>query len=559
MARRRYRLFTVLAVVIVFLLFRTLQNSWSIQADRQVLAQPAFEPQAAAPELAEHATDGDTTPPDTPPNTPNVPAYPEARPGPDRVAQKVDVDKGEKPLLQSGSKDEPVELVEPAPSHDAPLEHEPLDGPDDATTTDGQPSEPIPSKVHWKQPKAFYPLPKKSIITLPTAKAKPIPKIQYQFDAESQAAETTRLQRLAAVRKELRRSWAGYKKYAWMHDELRPVTNLSKDPFCGWAATLVDSLDTLWIAGLKDDFDEAAQAVKEIDFTFTQRRQIPVFETVIRYLGGLIGAYDVSGGASGGYGFLLDKAQELAEILIGVFDTPNRMPILYYKWQPHFTNQPQRAGEVGMAELATLSLEFTRLAQLTAQHKYYDAIDRITEALIGLQKQGTLIPGLFPENLDASGCNETATKTRNETLRKAANAKAQKDEKKTSVQGGSWNMESADSAAASFDRSNERPAADDDRLQRRTDDSLSFARQDEVDAALANTRVQETKPKPNPQNSLGTAASSPSENDDPECVPQSDLAPALYRPQNFHVGGAQDSAYEYFPKVSYNAPLLCAR
>jgi hypothetical protein len=34
---------------------------------------------------------------------------------------------------------------------------------------------------------------------------------------------------------------------AWGKDELRPIEGGFKTPFCGWAATMVDSLDTLWI------------------------------------------------------------------------------------------------------------------------------------------------------------------------------------------------------------------------------------------------------------------------------------------------------------------------
>jgi mannosyl-oligosaccharide alpha-1,2-mannosidase len=83
--------------------------------------------------------------------------------------------------------------------------------------------------------------------------------------------------------------------------------------------------------GLKEEFEEALKGIKKIDFTTSRRKDIPVFETVIRYLGGLIGAYDVSGAK---YKVLLDKACELADILMGTFDTPNRMPLTYYLWAP---------------------------------------------------------------------------------------------------------------------------------------------------------------------------------------------------------------------------------
>ena len=127
------------------------------------------------------------------------------------------------------------------------------------------------------------------------------------------------------------KSWQGYKEKAWMHDELSPVSGGFRDPFAGWGATFVDTLDTLWIMGLKDEFDEAMQAVDKIDFTTSPRADIPLFETTIRYLGGLLAAYDIAGMK---HEVLLRKAVELAEVLMGAFDTPNRMPITYYYWRP---------------------------------------------------------------------------------------------------------------------------------------------------------------------------------------------------------------------------------
>jgi mannosyl-oligosaccharide alpha-1,2-mannosidase len=47
------------------------------------------------------------------------------------------------------------------------------------------------------------------------------------------------------------------------------------------------------------------------------------------------------------------------------------------------------------AELGTLSLEFTRLSQLTHNSKYYDAVQRIAD-LFTAQQNKTSVPGLFP-------------------------------------------------------------------------------------------------------------------------------------------------------------------
>lgn len=84
------------------------------------------------------------------------------------------------------------------------------------------------------------------------------------------------------------------------------------------------------------------------------------------------------------------------------------MPVLYYNWKPTFASQPHRAStRAGTAELGSMAMEFTRLAQLTKEPRYYDAVARITNALEEFQNRGTGLGGVFPGDLDASGCNWT--------------------------------------------------------------------------------------------------------------------------------------------------------
>ena len=51
-----------------------------------------------------------------------------------------------------------------------------------------------------------------------------------------------------------------------MKDEVAPISGGSRTTFGGWAATLVDTLDTLWIMDMKSEFDEAVAAVDTLDF-----------------------------------------------------------------------------------------------------------------------------------------------------------------------------------------------------------------------------------------------------------------------------------------------------
>ena len=64
-------------------------------------------------------------------------------------------------------------------------------------------------------------------------------------------------------------TWAAYTKYAWGYDEIRPISKKGKlwwSPYRS-GATLIDSLDTLWIMGMKDEFKAAVEyVIKNIHF-----------------------------------------------------------------------------------------------------------------------------------------------------------------------------------------------------------------------------------------------------------------------------------------------------
>ncbi|KAF7936531.1 uncharacterized protein EAE97_007897 [Botrytis byssoidea] len=250
-------------------------------------------------------------------------------------------------------------------------------------------------KTHWSKLPERYPV--TSYIPLPTGKAKKIPQIQSAPPKEDAAQKEERLERLAAVKESFVHSWEGYKAHAWLRDEVSPLSGSWKDTFGGWAATLVDSLDTLWIMGLKEDFEIAVRSIEGIDFTTTEQKDINVFETTIRYMGGFLAAYDISGAQ---YPILLLKAVEVAELLMSCFDTPNRMPIPRWDWQKYLEGEDQVAPRrVLVSEPGSLSLEFTRLSQLTGNPKYYDAVQCISDEFEKSQNS-TRYPGLWPVSID---------------------------------------------------------------------------------------------------------------------------------------------------------------
>jgi len=185
----------------------------------------------------------------------------------------------------------------------------------------------ITSPVEWKHIPQRYPVP--SMIALPQGSPAPIPPIQHSFGVETEHNREERLRRQEAVKAAFVHSWEDYKKHAWLQDEVTPLSAGYKNTFGNRGATLVDAMDTLLVMGLQDDFELALRAVEKIDFSTTAEPILNVFETNIRYLGGLLSAYDLSGAK---HPVLLDKAVQLGDMLYGAFDTPNRLPITRWDW-----------------------------------------------------------------------------------------------------------------------------------------------------------------------------------------------------------------------------------
>lgn len=333
---RRYRIFLILAVFTIFFLYHfTNVRDWDSSSKISVdslrnfgqngagTVPPTSIAKAAAPKVSP-AVDTIVSPPPAPvltvPDEAPAAKAPDVSPSPEGIASPTT----QVPAAESTAAPEIAFIPPPR------IEEEEF-GQTGQGRLEVEPVENAPPRAHWTKQEEHFPLSLESLISLPTGKPKDIPKIQHVFAKESADKKTDRERRLASVTEAFQTTWSSYRQYAWMNDELSPVSGGSRNPFCGWAATLVDSLDTLWIMGLKEEFEIAANAVRSIDFTVSLRKDIPLFETVIRYLGGLIAAYDLSDGQ---YEGLLEKAVELAEVLMGVFDTPNRMPQTFYNWAP---------------------------------------------------------------------------------------------------------------------------------------------------------------------------------------------------------------------------------
>src|SRR5439155_3167382 len=96
------------------------------------------------------------------------------------------------------------------------------------------------------------------------------------------------------VHAELRRAWRAYKRFAWGHDELHPLTNSFGEFFDDArpvGLTIVEALDTLYLMGLDDELEDGVDWIRDhLDFAAVAQ-PVQVFETNIRMVGGLLSGY----------------------------------------------------------------------------------------------------------------------------------------------------------------------------------------------------------------------------------------------------------------------------
>src|SRR6478735_4069970 len=173
-------------------------------------------------------------------------------------------------------------------------------------------------------------------------------------------AEAARL--AASVKTEFLHAWGGYKRYAWGHDALKPLSKAPQDWYAqSLLMTPVDALDTMVLMGLDDEAKETRELIAT-RLSFDKDLTVKHFEVVIRVLGGLLSAYQLTGDER-----LLKLAEDLGARMLPAFDTPTGLP---------YVNINLRTGkgsgtDSNPAEAGTLLLEYGTLSRLTGNPVYY--------------------------------------------------------------------------------------------------------------------------------------------------------------------------------------------
>lgn len=187
-----------------------------------------------------------------------------------------------------------------------------------------------------------------------------------------------------AVKKAFLFAWENYKKYAWGKDFLNPLDRSGSNVFSG-GLTISDSLDTMWIMGLKEEFERSKNWIKD---NFRMSGTYSIFEIVIRHLGAFLSAYQLSGDK-----VFLNKAIDIGNTLVPVFHEETG----FFKTYGIFGEgnvKPSGNPEVLLSDIGSIQLEFFTLSLLTKDEKFAKIGSKIYNTMFSKYKDA-----LYPERL----------------------------------------------------------------------------------------------------------------------------------------------------------------
>ncbi|KAJ2932969.1 hypothetical protein H1R20_g4131, partial [Candolleomyces eurysporus] len=146
----------------------------------------------------------------------------------------------------------------------------------------------------------------------------------------------------------------------------------------------------MWLMGLEDEFKAAVKSIKRQKFVHSTNNFAPFFETIIRYLGGYLSAYALSGER-----VLLSLADDLGSRLIPAFNTKTiGFPAGSVNPANGDVGYATRAGTTMLlAELASCQLEYKYLSKLTGRPEYYERVENVMTHLYAADQYH----GLFSE------------------------------------------------------------------------------------------------------------------------------------------------------------------
>ncbi|GAA5975567.1 hypothetical protein JCM21900_002348 [Sporobolomyces salmonicolor] len=194
-----------------------------------------------------------------------------------------------------------------------------------------------------------------------------------------------------AVLEAFKHSYKAYERDAFGFDDYHPISHHGSNmsPVSGPIGYfIIDSLDSLWITGMMDEYSKARNWVEGLSFDLDDK--FHTFEITIRVLGGLLSAYHLSGETDT---MLLDKAVDLADRLLPAFETPSGLPTSFVNLAKRVgIPDPDNHGLTSVAEAGTLQLELKYLSELTGNPIYWQKAAKVMRVIRAAPSKDGLVP-----------------------------------------------------------------------------------------------------------------------------------------------------------------------
>ncbi|KAK9669381.1 hypothetical protein RND81_13G126100 [Saponaria officinalis] len=211
------------------------------------------------------------------------------------------------------------------------------------------------------------------------------------------------------VRQMFYHAYDNYMKYAFPHDELKPLTKTFTDSlselgnlklqhlpqnYNGSALTLIESLSSLVIMGNNTEFERAVVWLSQ-NLNFDVDARVNLFECNIRVLGGLVSAHMLATDSrnrftQGNYkNELLFLAEDLGRRFLPAFSTPTGLP---YAWiNLKYGVMEGETTETSTSGCGSLILEMGTLSRLTGDPRYEAAALRALRKLWSMRSSLNLL------------------------------------------------------------------------------------------------------------------------------------------------------------------------
>eukprot|EP01084_Bolivina_argentea_P162106 282137_1 len=199
-------------------------------------------------------------------------------------------------------------------------------------------------------------------------------------------------------------AWNDYKHTCFGQDELFPYGFKCRN-WIGLGLTIIDSIDSMYILNLNDDFF-IAQFFINNTLNFNKDVMVSVFETVIRCVGTMVTMYDITNNK-----IYLQHLRTLMDNLLAAFNIPNSLPfpasdVNLYTGDIKVSSCDGKC--LVFADIASIQLEFNAACDRLGDYKYCSKSDHVinmidTKHLSYSLVDKSVIPGHYPILIGLNG------------------------------------------------------------------------------------------------------------------------------------------------------------